>query len=174
MTTLHDQERKLIELLTSSVHRTFANARAAGVPSDVFGDVEAIARSMTAALPGSHVYDQIVGPFYDTTGMTQWWGVSRQAISKAVTDGRLIACQLDGGAWVYPTWQFSDTGAVHSGLLTLWSILRAEADPWTCAVWLRSPQPDFGGRTAVDMVVESEPIDDLLVVARADVQRWTA
>ena len=38
---------------------------------------------MTAALPVSHGYDQLVGPFYYTAGLTQWWGVSRQAISKA-------------------------------------------------------------------------------------------
>lgn len=44
MNTLIEQERKLIDLLTRSVHRTFADARAAGVPADVFDDVEAIAQ----------------------------------------------------------------------------------------------------------------------------------
>ncbi|WP_261392658.1 hypothetical protein [Rhodococcus sp. BP22] len=40
-------------------------SRAAGVPTDVFDDVESIARSMTAALPISGIYNQLVGPFYN-------------------------------------------------------------------------------------------------------------
>ena len=71
MNTLVEQERKLMDLLTRRVHETFANARAAGVPVEVFDDVESIARSMTAALPTSHVYDHLVGPFYDTAGLTR-------------------------------------------------------------------------------------------------------
>ncbi|WP_186626586.1 hypothetical protein [Rhodococcus sp. BP22] len=79
---------------------------------------------MTSALPTSHIYDQLVGPFYDTAGLTQWWGLSRQAIAKAAAAGTVIACQLDGGGWVYPTWQFTESGTVHPDLLTLWSTLR--------------------------------------------------
>ncbi|MCE4165071.1 MULTISPECIES: ParB family protein [Rhodococcus] len=84
MNTLVEQERKLMDLLTRRVHQTFADARAAGVPAEVFDEVESIARSMTAALPTNHVYDRLIGPFYDTNGPTQWWGVSRKAVDKAV------------------------------------------------------------------------------------------
>ncbi|MFD4779716.1 hypothetical protein ACFWNH_01870 [Rhodococcus qingshengii] len=84
MNTLVEQERKLMDLLTRRVHQTFAAARAAGVPAEVFDDVESIARSMTEALPTNHAYDQLIGPFYDTNGPTQWWGVSRKAVDKAV------------------------------------------------------------------------------------------
>lgn len=174
MTTFAEQERKLMDILTRRVHQTFADARAAGVPAEVFDDVESIARSMTAALPSSHVYDQLVGPFYDTTGLTQWWGVSRQAINKAVAVGTVIACRLDGGQWVYPTWQFTDSGSVHPHLITLWQTLRTAADPWTCALWLRSPQPDLGDRTAADWITDGYPVDPALTLARADTQRWAA
>ena len=84
MNALVEQERKLMDLLTRHVHQTFADARAAGVPAEVFDEVESIARSMTAALPTNHVYDQLIGPFYVTNGPTQWWGVSRKAVDKAV------------------------------------------------------------------------------------------
>ncbi|MDV6305359.1 hypothetical protein R3P93_22575 [Rhodococcus cerastii] len=67
-----------MELLTDRVRATFVEARAAGVPAEVFGDVEAIATAMVAALPTSHPYDRLVGPFYDTAGLTKWLGVSHQ------------------------------------------------------------------------------------------------
>ena len=174
MSTLAEQERKLLDLLTHSVHRTFADARASGVPADVFADVESIVRSMTSALPTSHIYDQLVGPFYDTSGLTQWWGVSRQAVAKASSTGTLIACRLDGGGWVYPTWQFTDSGTVYPDLLTLWSTLRAAADAWTCATWLRSPLADLDVRCAAQWVAEGRPIEPVLELARADARRWAA
>ncbi|MFI6432917.1 hypothetical protein [Rhodococcus oryzae] len=172
MSTLSEQERKLLDLLTRSVHRTFADARAAGVPAEVFDDVESIARSMSAALPTSSVYDQLVGPFYDTTSLTQWWGVSRQAIAKAADVGTVIACRLDGGGWVYPTWQFTDLGTVYPHLITLWATLRGAADPWTCAVWLRSPQSELGDRSAADWIAGGYPLGTALELARNDVHRW--
>lgn len=174
MTSLSEQERKLMELLTGLVHSTFVQASEAGVPAESFDDVEAIARSMTAALPNNHVYDQLVGPFYDTPGLTQWWGVSRQAISKAVASGKIIACRLDGGSWVYPTWQFTDAGTVDSRLLAVWSVLRDAADPWTCSIWLRSPQSELGDRTAVHWITDGRSLDVVLELARDDARRWAA
>ncbi|MFZ2527675.1 MAG: hypothetical protein WAX14_08490 [Rhodococcus sp. (in: high G+C Gram-positive bacteria)] len=91
----------------------------------------------------------MVGPFYDTGGLTRWWSISRQAVNKAVATDSVIACRLaDDGQWVYPTWQFTDTGTVHPNLITLWRTLRGAADPWTCAVWLRNSQPELGDRSA--------------------------
>lgn len=76
-------------LLTRRVHQRFVDARVAGTPAAVVEDIESIVRSMAAALPTIGVYDQLVGPFYDTAGLTRWRGVSRQAVNKArVTSGR--------------------------------------------------------------------------------------
>ena len=174
MNTLAEQERKLMDLLTRRVHKTFADARAAGIPADVFDDVESIADSMAAALPTSGTYDQLVGPFYDTAGLTRWRGVSRQAVNKAVAADTVIACRLADGQWVYPTWQFTTSGTVHPHLITLWKTLRAAADPWTCAVWLRSPQPALDDRSAADWITDGHPLDTALALADADVQRWAA
>lgn len=168
MSTLTEQERKLLDLLTRLVHESFEETRAAGVPAEVFDDVEGIARSMTSALPTGHIYDQLVGPFYDTTGLTGWWGVSRQAIGKALATGTVIACQLDGGGWVYPTWQFDDSGTVYPALIAVWATLRWAADPWNCAVWLRSPQSDLGDSSAVDWIADGRPLEAVLELA----QRW--
>ncbi|MEU5840981.1 hypothetical protein [Rhodococcus sp. NPDC047139] len=174
MNTLAEQERRLMDLLTRRVHKTFADARAAGIPADVFDDVESIADSMAAALPTSGAYDRLVGPFYDTAGLTRWWGVSRQAVNKAVAADTVIACRLADGQWVYPTWQFTASGTAHPHLITLWKTLRAAADPWTCAVWLRSPQTALGDRSAADWITDGHPLDTALALAHADAQRWAA
>ncbi|MYV28346.1 hypothetical protein GQ649_14140 [Rhodococcus sp. DSM 6344] len=68
MNALVEQERKLMALITCRVHQTCADPRAAGVPAEVFGDIESIVHSMAAAPPTIQIYDQLVGPFYDTTG----------------------------------------------------------------------------------------------------------
>ncbi|WP_241387694.1 hypothetical protein [Rhodococcus sp. CH91] len=173
MTSLLEQEKRLMEELARRVHRTFAAARAAGTSPDTFADVSAIADAMTAALPSHHIYDQIVGPFYDTAGLTRWWGISRQAVSKKVATHTLIACQLDEGQWVYPVWQFTSSGTVHPTLIPVWKTLRAAADPWTCALWLCAPQDALDGRTAAQWLTEDRPLEPVLTAARADAQRWT-
>lgn len=173
MSTLAEQEHQLLGVLTRLVNRTFAHARAAGVPAEVFDDVESIARSMAAALPTIGVgAGQLVGPFYDTTGLTRWQGVTDQALSEAVAAGTVIACQLDGGGWVYPTWQFADSRSTHPYLVTLWTTLRAAADPWTCALWLRSPQHELDERCAADWIAEGRPLKVPLELARVDAERW--
>src|SRR5687767_13507488 len=44
------------------------------------GDVEDLAERMMAALPSVHPLDQPLGPFYDTSGLISWLGISRQAL----------------------------------------------------------------------------------------------
>ncbi|WP_206511957.1 hypothetical protein [Rhodococcus sp. KRD197] len=128
---------------------------------------------MTFALPANHICDQLVGPFYDTAGLIRWWGVSKHAVTKAASTGTVIACQRDGGGWVYPTWQFTnETGTVHPDLLTLWLILRATGDPWTCALWLRAPQGQLCNRTIADWIIDGNPLDDVLPLARAAANTW--
>lgn len=173
METLADQERRLMELLADRVREAFVEARASGVPAAVFRDVEAIATAMVAALPTSHPYDRLVGPFYDTTGLTRWLGVSRQSVNKSIGAATTIACKLDDGQWVYPTWQFTSARTVHPHLITLWKTLRAAADPWTCAMWLRTAQSALGDRSAVDWVTGGRPVEEPLALAHADVERWS-
>lgn len=125
-------------------------------------------------MPGTHVYDQLVGPFHDTAGLVRWLGVTRQALAKRTTAGTLIGCQLADGTWVYPAWQFTATGVPHPDLLSLWQVLRTGADPWTCASWLRAPNPALGGCDAVTHILEEHPVDPALDAAHADAERWAA
>ena len=51
---------------------------------EVFGDVAGIARPTAAALPPVIFYDQVGGPFYDTSGHAHWSGKGRPAVAKVV------------------------------------------------------------------------------------------
>lgn len=167
-------EQELMALLSERVHQAFASADAAGVPGYAFGDLETVADAMSAALPGSHFYDQTVGPFYDTAGLSRWLGVSRQALNKKVAAHSLIACPLEDGQLVYPVWQFTSSGSVHPAVVTVWRILRASADAWTCALWMCAPSDDLDGKTAAQWLVGGYALDPVAQAATADAQRWAA
>jgi len=57
------------------------------------GDLGELAARMVAVLPSVHPYDTAIGPFYDTGGLSQWLGVSRQALADRVRRGTLLACR---------------------------------------------------------------------------------
>lgn len=119
-------------------------------------------------------YDRIVGPFSDADALARWRGVTREATVSAALDGGLVACQLDGGGWVFPVWQFTETGAVRPDVLDLWAALRSSGDRWTCALWLQSPQPELGDRTAVDWLDDGRPVAVVLDLARAAALAWAS
>lgn len=172
MAEVSEVEQKLIDLLTQRVHGAFAAARRAGVES-ILDDAEGIAEAMSAALPVLDPMDELIGPFYDTSGLVKWLGKTRQTLSEQVRNGRLIGMQDAGGKWVYPTWQFDGAGQVHPRLVEVWQLLRTEADPWTAAAWMCAPGADTAGRSAVDWLVSGEDPEPVMFAAKDDVWRWS-
>ena len=143
------------------------------------GDLEALAERMVAALPTVHPYDTALGPFYDTTGLVQWLGVSRQALADRVRRGTLLACRTSDGHLLYPLFQFGRSGEVRAGLVDVIGVLgRAGADGWSIGAWLTTPSEAFGGESAVDHLVvrRSSRAAVSLVVAAAteDAVRWSS
>jgi len=141
------------------------------------GDLEDLAAKMVAALPSVHPYDTSLGPFYDTSGLNQWLGVSRQALADRVRRGTLLACRTSDRHLLYPALQFGRTGQVRPGVVDAVGILsRVGADGWAIGAWLTTPGSVFGGESAVDHLVlhhSSQAAVDLVVaVARADAARW--
>ena len=125
---------------------------AAGVPLSSLGAPDDLAERAAAALPAArHPYDGY-GPFYDTTGLTKWLGVSRQALADRVRRGSLLACRTGEGHLVYPAWQFGRDGSLRDGLAP---VLRAFAgvDGWAVAAWLTTPAPALRDMSALDWLV---------------------
>ncbi len=119
------------------------------------GDPEVLADRMVATLPvAAHPFDVELGPFYDTTGLSRWWGVSRQALADRVRRGTLLACRTADGHLVYPAFQFARDGAVRPGIAEAVAVFaRQGVDGWTAAVWLTTASPAFDGDSAVDHLV---------------------
>lgn len=142
------------------------------------GDLDDLAGRMVAALPSVHPWDTAIGPFYDTAGLMQWLGVSRQALADRDRRGTLLACRTSDGHLVYPVLQFGRNGQVRPGVVDAVGILkRAGADGWAIGTWLTTPSAAFDNESAVDYLVvhrsSKEAVDRVRAVATADASAWT-
>ena len=142
------------------------------------GDLDDLAGRMVAALPSVHPWDTAIGPFYDTAGLMQWLGVSRQALADRERRGTLLACRTSDGHLVYPVLQFGRNGQVRPGVVDAVGILkRAGADGWAIGTWLTTPSPAFENDSAVDYLVvhrsSKEAVERVRAVAAADAAAWT-
>ena len=172
MSNLKTQEQQLVQLVTERIRRTFRDAEASDAPPEMLTDVAAIADAMTAVLPRAHAYDQVIGPFYDSSTLSRWLGISRQALHKRVKALTVIAASTADGILAFPAWQFTDEATPVPGLLEVWQILRAYADPWTCALWMCAPAEELDGATAVQWLTEGRSVEPVVAQACADAERW--
>ncbi len=150
-----------------------------GAPTDL-GDPLELAGRMTAALPrAAHPLDVELGPFYDTAGLSGWWGVSRQALADRVRRGTLLACRTADGHLVYPAFQFARDGSVRPGIVDAVAVFaRHRVDGWTAAVWFTTPSPAFDRDSAVDHLVvhraSAASVARVVRQAEADAAAWAA
>jgi hypothetical protein len=141
------------------------------------GNLDDLAGRMVAALPRVHPWDTAIGPFYDTAGLMQWLGVTRQALADRERRGTLLACRTSDGHLVYPVLQFGRNGQVRPGVVDAVGILkRAGADGWAIGTWLTTPSAAFDDDSAVDYLVvhrsSKEAVDRVRAVAAADAGAW--
>jgi hypothetical protein len=73
-------------------------------------------------------------------------GISRQAVAKARAEGRLVGLPSGSGRYVYPSWQFGESGAL-AGLREVRRALRGGDDPWTLTAFMVSPNARLDGET---------------------------
>ena len=143
------------------------------------GDVEELSDRMIAALPTVHPLDQPLGPFYDTSGLTAWLGISRQALFDRVRRGTVLACRTPDGHLLYPSLQFGRNGAVRTGVIdAVGAFTRRGADGWAVGAWLTTPSPVFDGHSAVDYLVvhrsSTAAVERVAQAAAADAAAWVA
>lgn len=81
-------------------------------------------------------------------------GISRQAVSERVRNGRLLGARL-GGTLRMPAWQFGPDGVV-AGLPRVLAVLASRGSAIAAQAWMRAPIPDEGGRSAADLVVDGK------------------
>lgn len=130
-------------------------------------DVIDVADRLIASVPSSRKseWDQLVGPFYDTSALATWKGMSRQRLSVLRQEGRLLGLRTADGEVLHPSFQFDADGGLLPHLSELQSVLSAGIeDEWTRALWLNTPLEVWGGKTAAQMLRQSA--DDALTVLR--------
>jgi hypothetical protein len=172
-------ERALVARVSTLVTERARLLAAQGRTLGDLGDLDELAARMVSALPTQHPYDEPLGPFYDTTGLVSWLGISRQAVADRVRRGTLLACRTQDGHLVYPAWQFARDGAVRPGVVeAVGEFARRGADGWSTALWLTTPSDVFGGQSAVDYLVvhraSRAAVQLVASTAALDARTWAA
>lgn len=103
---LTDDEEQFLETI-----RTMLLARPRAHADASRENMHRLARLAQAFLASPTSLNNLVGPVCRTGNVCDWLGVSRQAIMKAVRDGRLLGFRTLDRKWVYPAWQFSSAQA---------------------------------------------------------------
>ena len=172
--------RDLLDAVHEAVESRLRDVAGRGGDVAQLGDPHELAERMAATLPvAAHPFDVELGPFYDTTGLSRWWGVSRQALADRVRRGTLLACRTADGHLVYPAFQFARDGGVRPGIAEAVAVFaRAGVDGWTAAVWLTTASTAFDGDSAVDHLVvhraSATAVRRVVRQAQADVAAWAA
>ena len=133
--------------------RTILGARlgaiaAADIDLESLGTPEDVAEWLASALPASHPFDDIVGPFYDADGVARRSGLSPANVIELVETNKLLGCPTAEGALVFPVSQFNPDGSSVAGLAqVLGTMAEGTSDRWQVALWLNTPLEQLRDRT---------------------------
>lgn len=133
---------------------------------------EELGRRAAVLAAAGQAWRQDTGPFYGTDGaQVALGGVSKQAVSQRVRQGRLLGLRLaaDGSGrdrLVYPTWQFHQVVLRHlpAVLAAAGFDDRRPTTGWTIAAWLTTPDDHLGGLAPV-AVLQSGDVDSVIELA---------
>lgn len=92
-------------------------------------------------------------------------GVSRQAINQRRQRGKLIGLPRGKGKYLYPLWQFTDTGKTLRGLETVLEQLQ-EFDPWMQITFFLNPNVRLENKTPLEML-RMEKVEPVIISAAA-------
>jgi hypothetical protein len=131
---------------------------------------------MMAAMPGWSPYDDLIGPFYNTTGLRALLGISRQAIDQRVRRGTLLRVMTRDREALYPVFQFDGDEMRQPVQQLLGQLTALDDDGWVRATWFATPAEVLDRHTPRDVCTDPGLWDTYGVLATqlADetAQRW--
>lgn len=141
---------------------------------DMLGDPDDFAtRALQATAPVPSPWDELIGPFTRSKGVQARLGITRQAVAAKASRRRLLRVVTSDGVHLYPLWQF-DGNHILTGLPEVLALFPEDTvDGWTLAGWLRTPEPELGGSSPMDVIKGGEP-SRVLAVARMAARRLAA
>lgn len=162
--------------LVAEVDARLLAATANGLTLQDLGDSDELpARVAEAISAGRHPTAALVGPCYDTPGLTRLLDVSENEILKRVRSHTLLACRTESGAWRYPKFQFDEQGNTLACLREVLDALIAPGDEgrWRAARWLAAPAPYLpDSASAAQWLRDGGDPTPVVCAARADGDRW--
>lgn len=166
----------LREQLVATIDDQLAAAEEHGLDPDDLGSPDELSARIGAAIPlGRHPTATLIGPCYDTPGLSRWLGISKQAIEKRNRARTLLGCRTASGRWCYPAFQFDEHGNVLPQLRELLDLLVGPNDDrrWRAARWLAAPAPYLPDNVpAAQWLRHGGAPDPVLAAARSDARRW--
>jgi hypothetical protein len=132
-------------------------------------------RSLVTRLKTRTTWESHVGGLVTHNQILDLTGWSKQALSQAVGDHRVLRLESDGNhAYLLAGFDDQSPARPLRGIkkaLTAW----AAVDPrgWTAASWLMSPQPELGGQTPRDALLAGMS-DEVAVLAEQAAARLAA
>ncbi len=121
-----------------------------------------------AKLRGLKLKQQLIeaeGGYGNSEEIAEMLGVSRQAINQRRQRGKLIGLSRGKGKYIYPLWQFTDTGKTLLGLEAVLEKL-PEVDPWTQVTFFLNPNLRLQNKTPLEMLRMGE-VEPVIISAMA-------
>jgi biotin operon repressor len=107
-----------------------------------------------AKLRGLKLKQQLIeaeGGCANSEEIAETLGISRQAINKRRNQGQLIGLSRGKGKYIYPLWQFTDTGKTLFGLEAVLKQLQ-QIDPWTQVAFFLNSNVRLEDKTPLEML----------------------
>lgn len=176
--------KRLTEALTASAGRAFPTPEVlAGLLIPSFDD---LAAHLALATPDTETNELAtrLGPFWSQSKVAEALagpgGVpkSRQTLNERRKSGALLGLRTADNKTIYPVRQFHRVNGVvevKPGVKAVLSVLR-DQDPWTVALFLRTPAPELARRTPLDLAgsEDSQVLEQLRTLARHVRHEWAA
>lgn len=135
--------------------------------------IDELAERMAAVVPAPSPVNALFGPFYRTDQIVTLLGITRQGVFDRVRQRSLLGMRTVEGTWVYPTLQFEG----HRLLPELARVLRAfheNADGWSIAAWLASPNAALDGEQPIDRLKAGRDVERIVELGRHASRRWAS
>ena len=163
---------RLVGFLIGLVKDKLGSIDAADIDLYSIGSPEDVAESMAAVLPASHPFDDVIGPFYDSSGVARRLQVTTGTVQHRARQHQLLACPTAEGILVYPTWQFGTDGSPLPGLdRVLETMSEGTNDRWQVALWLRTASAQLKGETPHDALASGRT-KSVELLAEQTAARW--
>jgi hypothetical protein len=132
------------------------------------GEAEQLGRSGARSTVAPILWRQALGEVWDTAQVTEFLGVSRQALAQRIRSGSMLGLR-GRGTTLFPSWQFDITKrAVRPIVAALVAEFRSVegVEAWTIASWASTPQTDLRGHSPAELLAKDERAEyDVLAAA---------